>query len=728
MTRPADFRVSVGIERIILLLIAVGAVLAGMPQVASAADECPNAEFRNGPSASLPECRAYEMVSPPDKGDGEVGTVLAFTPRWGHASESGSKFVYPANAPFGDADGFTVVDYNFAERGESGWSSHSISPPVATFAQFVGPYTPVRISRDFAHAIQFTNVDPATGTDLDDDSALYLYDIATDSYDLFATQEADPGLQMSQRAVIGADDFTPLYFEDTKQLTPDAPAAGTKVYRFMDGETTLASRLPDGTATTGVIYRLNNRQGLNRVSSDGSVLYFDAPSGGQKLYRRDDDGVTEITAPETADPVGIEGAEFLTSSEDGSRAFFETNRSLVDADDDGGQPDIYMYEESGDPDSDSNLTLITVDTEPDDGGYTSSDGLLGISEDGRSAYFVASGQLVEGEPQTAQRKLYLWSDESGGEGGLEYLDGLANADSDAWTNSFEQFDARRSQVSPNGRYVAVLTATPLTENDNGGLRQVYVYDRNAGEWSCASCRADGPSTAAARFRQAISFARLLQVPQRNVSNNGHAFFETDESLVTRDTNGKSDVYVWQDGDVQLLSDGRSRFGAVFADASVDGKNVFFVTRSRLTAADDDEQLDVYDASVGGGVPDPVVPPECVGDVCQGPGPEAPADVQPGSADYSGPGNGDGKSTAAACRATARQLQRAKRRHRKAERRLDAAKRRQQRVHRRAGGPKSRKAARRARVRVQRLRRQVKRRHRSVTHARRAELRCREGSR
>jgi hypothetical protein len=98
------------------------------------------------------------------------------------------------------------------------------------------------------------------------------------------------------------------------------------------------------------------------------------------------------------------------------------------------------------------------------------------------------------------------------------------------------------------------------------------------------------------------------------------FFSTADALVPEDTNGVTDTYECdaRTGKVALLSTGRSADGAWFVDASASGDDVFFATRARLVGADRDALVDLYDARVGGGFPEPALAPRaCVGEECQG---------------------------------------------------------------------------------------------------------------
>ena len=68
-----------------------------------------------------------------------------------------------------------------------------------------------------------------------------------------------------------------------------------------------------------------------------------------------------------------------------------------------------------------------------------------------------------------------------------------------------------------------------------------------------------------------------------------------------------------------------------------GDNVFFTTRDRLTEADHDELIDLYDARVGGGFPESPPARECHGEECQAQA-QSPALPPPASASFHGEGN------------------------------------------------------------------------------------------
>ena len=99
--------------------------------------DCPNQAFRIGPSALLPDCRAYEMVSPLDKNGGDIVSEKSGDKDPGgymQASPDGDKITYTSIASFGDRPNSFRFNQYLAERrkGEpkEGWSSHGIHPPM----------------------------------------------------------------------------------------------------------------------------------------------------------------------------------------------------------------------------------------------------------------------------------------------------------------------------------------------------------------------------------------------------------------------------------------------------------------------------------------------------------------------------------------------------------------------------------------------------------------------
>ena len=205
------------------------------------------------------------------------------------------------------------------------------------------------------------------------------------------------------------------------------------------------------------------------------------------------------------------------------------------------------------------------------------------------------------------------------------------------------------------------------------------YRYRAGQLRCLTCRPSGeapgggPSSGTATIYPQIKPPDNVQaIASRNLSADGSRFFfETPEALSPADTNGNAgcpflsehfsctDVYEWEspetsqcqesspsyspinEGCIYLISTGKSPFPSYFGDASEDGSNVFFFTRQALVGQDKDELQDVYDARVNGGLPaqNEVKPPPCESpEACRGPAEAPPAESQPATPNFVGPGN------------------------------------------------------------------------------------------
>ncbi len=104
--------------------------------LAPPADSCPNAQLRaESSSAALPDCRAYELVSPVDKEGGDITNASTVTSQEKRAAyiqsaPDGEKIAYSAGAAFGDQPSSLYSNQYIATRqADEGWSSHGINPP-----------------------------------------------------------------------------------------------------------------------------------------------------------------------------------------------------------------------------------------------------------------------------------------------------------------------------------------------------------------------------------------------------------------------------------------------------------------------------------------------------------------------------------------------------------------------------------------------------------------------
>ena len=425
------------------------------------------------------------------------------------------------------------------------------------------------------------------------------------------------------------------------------------------------------------------------VSADGSDVFFTAPdpvanpangllsgpgcwNGGTvnppELYAREHGETTvEVSAPEEGVREGpgnpAEPAVFVGSSKDGAKVFFLTKTELTEEAVELGLHDVELYQYNTSPAA-GEPTLMRVSRGNTVGGAPGVPGdvqnVPAVSSNGGAVYFNAGGALAPHPAGTPSGGLYRYDTETGttvyvtqntaypalhepartwyGTAVLQNYVDVAGL----WVQA-------NYYTTDNGEFLLFASRVNLTGYDSGGQQELYRYHyepETAGSIVCVSCNPDGstPTYGATFTRSAMSGDNPAGAVPRPISEDGrYVFFDTQESLLPGDTNGKVDVYEWHEdpethhGSLGSLSTGQSSTSDFFLDSSPDGKNVFFGTHSALVPADKDEQGDLYDARIEGGFPAPLGAGPCEGDACDHP-PAAPIDATPGSLTLSGPGD------------------------------------------------------------------------------------------
>jgi hypothetical protein len=646
-------------------------------------------------AVGLPDGRAYELVSPPDKNGADILVDSLRT----RAASDGSAVAFPSLGAFGDAVGTGVatdyVSVRSSDPGTNGWSTHAITPPqdplsingaLAADPLYVGD-----LSADLGRGVfrawsQVTDVPDVAAT-----SNLYVrtdlrspgagaYQLATACPLCAATGPLPPLSDPGQAPwYAGASSsFTHVVFESKVNLTTDAPAPlGPRAYEWDGGQLRFVGYIPSDPDTScggsgpvcvtvsaslpgqGVGTVTSASRPVNVVSSDGARVFFTVPTNGSgrvfpfsrtgRIYVRTAGTMTdEITASERTDcagdvtcggngipdpaPLSYRVSKYWGASVDGSRVFFTTSGALTDDASTSGDTNLYMYDTSKPAADDHNLTLLNVDGEPADS--TNGVGTVMVaSEDGRYVYFIATGQLVSGEPVLGfDRGFYMWHD---GEVAFIGANFISEPSEIATTDGTYQLSPPQVRTTPDGRFLLLSThdgsgfslgydhGTTCATAANGGCRELYVYSADTATLACASCDPGGvpPRTDAASSVHLLGAASMTWHLNRALTVDGRrVFFTTGESLVVGDTNGKNDVYQYDvpTGLVHLITSGRDPSDSYFVEASADGSDVFFLTRERLVGWDVDTSRDLYDARVGGGFPEPVpVAARCSGPACQG---------------------------------------------------------------------------------------------------------------
>jgi hypothetical protein len=649
--------------------------------------DCPNQDFRVGPGAKLPECRAYEMVTPVDK-DG-----IDILPQFFAADQAaldGDKFAFTTWAPFGDAQLSLYNNQFIASRGASGWTSHGINlPHEANVKPFYDiSFQPGRFSafsEDLSTGFLYDDALPAL-----DPAALpypyynhYLWHAADESVEPLTTElfgAGDSGLGGMGFQGYSAD-ASHVLFSAAAPLTPDAGNnKKPQVYDYHDGELELVSVLPGGGAATnawagnasGQIASFNpeyngeSGETRNAISDDGSRIFWmkdyveNRHTG--RLYVRVDG---ETTIPISESVSAAADAAYWMAAADGSQAIFSA-----------GAPGGLSFEFNSlyrfDVDSET-PTLIANQV-------SFANGVLGVSEDASRVYFISNEALlpgaVEGEPNLylddEGTKTFIATLFSGDGGPYGNVGDVAPTASNGSGHNSNEISLDFSEVSAGGELAVFQSRASLTGYDNTSLVtgkpaiEIYAYDANADQIYCVSCNPSGGRPHTGGLPQETHLyeggfppdesirvaawlptpSRTTQIPRMLAEDGSHVFFNSFDPLVPHDTNGVEDVYQWvapgvdgcgeDDGCVRLISTGQDPGRSVFIDASENGRDVFFRTAANIDA-DDEELIDIYDARVGGGFPHTAEGAGCLGDACQSV-PEPPVAPTPASAATRGPGD------------------------------------------------------------------------------------------
>jgi hypothetical protein len=575
-----------------------------------------------GIALTLPDGRAWELVSPPNKKGAlvepfEQGDLI-------QAASDGSGITYATQGPHVGENPQGKIDWSpvLSTRIPGGWRSADITLPMSLAAlseqQTLEHFAKVnREYKAFSTDLSSAVAEPQLlGTPLLSPEATertpYIRNNTTGTYTPLVTPAdvaqgtkfgggEDPSLQI--RTLAATPDTHHVVFASGLALTPGAHAGG--LYEWGEGHLQLISLLPNGEQKSGLLggQRPTPGSGLpegsvpRALSDDGRWVAWTSgdpysarglPYGG--LYLRD-------TVKEETVHMGGPFAYMQTMSRDGSRVFYLENGNLYDF-----EP----------------LTRTTTDLTSTFGSAEHAGGVqelvMGTSEDGSYVYFIATSVLASGGV-SGEDNLYLAHDGAGG-WTTTHIATLSVEDEPDWFANAGNSGAPgltnvTSRVSPDGRYLTFMSNRSLTGYDNidanSGQRdeEVYLYDSAAAHLACASCDPTGARPVGVLdnfFRFGPEGLLLVDRPYsgawneeggsrpsetryshwlagslpawsgyglnglgvhqpRYLSDSGRLFFDSPDALVPQDSNGLEDVYEYEPAGVGSCTGSSATFSA-----------------------------------------------------------------------------------------------------------------------------------------------------------------------
>jgi len=644
----------------VMLAMFVCTVCALLPITNASAATCPNDASRTGPSASLPDCRAYELVTPPDTNGRYLGGISTFGFAPPHdvfptelLARPGDSLIYTSytsglRQPWG-ANG--MIDVYEAERSPSGWSTTRRLSPSGSEA--MAHPDPGGVSPD--HQFTFSTINNAVGIpsgSLGSGGVAEYLGRSDGSFELvgsgsLGTERFAQGRFISSGGqhiifTTGSDlRQSILCFGAGKKcpvakIEESAPPAGTgAIYdRNAFGKTHVVSLLPPN------VPQATGQQAFYRgVSKDASSIAFMIEG---VLYVRINNGEEGEETVKAAEGEPVYGG----LSDDGRYLFYVA----------GGEKGIIHRFDT--------ITKADVEVNP-----TAAAEMVNVSADGSHVYFIAEEE-IGGQGKAGKPNLYVWS------GALKYVATVAVSDLERtsgvingqcsnygatssfacgipaltrWTNyavtppsEYEPGPgADSSRSTPDGQALLFESRAQLTSYDNAGHTEIYLFNEASESLRCLSCRlTQEPAQHDAHLEQLRMLKPGMVIHNLSEAAN-RAFFETAEPLVPADTDGVNDIYEWTEEEgggtsIALISSGESTeyipnptlpldqsFNLpspnMLFSVTPSGDDVAFLSQDTLSpGAGEGGVPAIYDARVEGGFPQPEAPKICLEEGCRPP--------------------------------------------------------------------------------------------------------------
>jgi hypothetical protein len=683
-----------------VVLAAVGTLWASR---SAAAAECPNEASRseNG-SLELPDCRAYERVTPEAKNGAEFYSPFRIWVGDGPRL-AGETFANFGGVEFGSTFG-TAYEFN---RSRSGWWTTPLVPSAATFGGtnfevplfalgegnrtllgLRGPGQPKDAERLFLReGTNVTEVGPEAppaswfeppSTQTGDNTFGYFFgerfatpDLSHILYQLFTPEEHDYLWPFDQTSAGGGALSTYEY------VGAGNSAPFLVGVRGGQGSTDLISGCGTyvGSAFDGDIYNAMSRSGQTVFFTPmGSDQTSCASPAGQPSFtgleaRIEGEGAAartvSISEPSEEDCSACQtgspsDATFQGASEDGARAFFLTEQELLP-----GNPAKNLYEYDFDGRTGEKVTAVSHLA----GGTPSNVlGVVRVAENGSEVYFVATAPMTSvpnstgNTAEAGKPNLYAYNTSSGA---VSFVVTLGESDAALWN---ERDEGRPAEATPDGRYLLFASSAALTPDDTSSVSQLFRYDATTGQLIRVSTGQNGfgedGNTATNAVTIPASFVHFAGYqsgpPQKMISDDGsRIFFESTGALTPKALDhvrlpGKGgfsaeNIYEWHEGQVALLTDGRDRTHIGIQQAGEQRSSVLllgtdsdgrdvFFTTTSPLISEDQDEVQDIYDASVDGGFPQAATSRCTGEGCQGPAAVAPPSEVGGSSRLVGPEN------------------------------------------------------------------------------------------